>query len=98
MGQKMPPLELELYKRVDEVLYYVWDPIGVSTCPAARDEYQRYLPEVFAMLQERLCAPSIEAYLNDVVTTRMCLEASPAHSKRVVELLLDWKIEIYSGQ
>lgn len=98
MGQKMASPELELYRRVDEVLYYVWDPIGVSWGPAARDEYQRYLPKVFALLQEGVGAPSVAAYLDEVATTRMGLEARPEHSMRVAQLLLEWKSEIYCGQ
>ncbi|MGC5989666.1 hypothetical protein [Ralstonia pseudosolanacearum] len=97
MGKKITSPELELYRRVDEVLYYVWDPIGVSHSPAARDEYQRYLPKVFAMLREGACALSVAAYLNDVATARIGLEARPEHCKRVAELLLDWKTEICSG-
>ncbi len=40
MGRKLTDTELELYRRVDEVLYYVWDPIGVASSPAAHG----YLP------------------------------------------------------
>ncbi|RAS03579.1 hypothetical protein C7415_111201 [Cupriavidus alkaliphilus] len=94
MGHKLADIELELYKRVDEILYYVWDPVGVAYSPAARDEYQAYLPKVFALLQEGANALALSAYLDDVATARMGLEASPEHSKRVAELLLDWKAEI----
>ncbi len=59
MGRKWTKIELELYRRVDEVLYYVWAPIGVAHSPAARDEYQGYLPKVFAMLQARAGASSM---------------------------------------
>jgi len=31
--------EKELYRRTDEILHYLWDPIGVSDTPQARDEY-----------------------------------------------------------
>lgn len=98
MGQKSASPELELYSRVDEVLYYAWDPIGVSWCPAARDEYQAYLPKVLALLREDVGAPLVAAYLDEVATTRMGLEARPEHSMRVAQLLLEWKSEIYSGQ
>ena len=98
MGEKMTSPELELYRRADEILYYVWDPIGVSPHPAVRDEYQRYLPKVFAMLQEGVGAQSVAAYLDEVATARMGLEARPEHSERVAELLLDWKAEIYGDQ
>ena len=46
----LPPLELELYKRCDEVLHYVWDPIGISDVPEARDEYESYLPTVWRLV------------------------------------------------
>ncbi|WP_144138121.1 hypothetical protein [Paraburkholderia sp. BCC1884] len=98
MGRKLSDTKLELYRRIDEVLYYVWDPIGVATSPAARDEYQGYLPTVFTMLQEGMDASPIAAYLDDVVTDRMGLDANPEHSKRVAELLLGWKTEIWRQQ
>lgn len=41
----------ELYSRIDEVLHYVWDPIGISGVPEARDEYHSYLPVVFGKVK-----------------------------------------------
>jgi hypothetical protein len=98
MGRKLTDAELELYRRVDEVLYYVWDPIGVAHSPAARDEYQGYLLKVFAMLQEGADAASVAAYLDAVAMDRMGLHEKGEHSKRVAELLLDWKTEIYRSR
>jgi hypothetical protein len=40
----------ELHSRVDEILYYIWDPIGVAAEPSARDEYSRYVPELISIL------------------------------------------------
>jgi hypothetical protein len=37
--------------RVNEVLHYIWDPIGVRGEPRARDEYDSYAPEVYSLLQ-----------------------------------------------
>jgi hypothetical protein len=39
----------ELRRRVDEVLYYIWDPIGVSDQPYARGEYEGYVPKVLQL-------------------------------------------------
>lgn len=47
MDRKMSPADKKLYQRADEVLHYVWDPIGLASMPAARDEYRGYLPQVF---------------------------------------------------
>lgn len=95
MGHKLADEELELYRRVDEVLFYVWDPLGVANSPAARDEYYGYLPIVFSMLQgEGANVSTIAAYLDNIASLRMGLDANPEHSNRVAELLLDWKTEV----
>ena len=39
-----------LYKRIDDILWFDWDPIGVKDL-ALRDEYQSYVPEMFALKQ-----------------------------------------------
>ena len=36
----------ELNQRIDEVLYYEWDPIGVSDKPCARAEYSSYTMKI----------------------------------------------------
>lgn len=63
MGQKLEGREAELYKRCDEVLHYIWDPIGVSGEPGARDEYSSYLPKVFALVRDNATAEEIAKYL-----------------------------------
>jgi hypothetical protein len=98
MRQNLTDNELALYKLVDEVLHYVWDPIGIATNADAREEYVSYLPKIFAMLQERTDASSIAAYLDNVATKRMGLGANPGRSKRVAELLLDGKAEVEKGR
>lgn len=47
MGRKLSAFERELCLRINEVLYYVWDPIGVADTPRARDEYDSYVLQVF---------------------------------------------------
>ena len=39
-----------LYKKIDEILWLDWDPIGVNEI-APRDEYQSYVPEFFALVK-----------------------------------------------
>lgn len=52
----------ELLKRVDDVLHYVWDPIGVSDFPEARDEYSSYAGVVFSKLKSGEHQSEIEQY------------------------------------
>lgn len=41
----------ELYKRIDEILHYIWDLIGVAEIPQCRDEYQPYLPKAYQLVK-----------------------------------------------
>jgi hypothetical protein len=52
MGKKLPPEQLELYQKLDEILWADWDPIGISDVSEARDEYYSYLPRVFHLALE----------------------------------------------
>ena len=91
MGKKLSPPDEELYRRVDEVLHYIWDPIGVSGAPNARDEYYSYLPIVFKLLKSDSNSEQIVDYLFEVSTERMGLNGNRAHDVQVAEVLLAWK-------
>jgi hypothetical protein len=39
-----------LYKKIDDILWFDWDPIGVKDI-APRDEYQSYVPEIFGLVR-----------------------------------------------
>ena len=91
MGRKLSGFEKELYQRTDEVMHYVWDPIGISGIPQARDEYDAYLPSVFAMLVERKTEGEIAAYLASVEQGRMGLTPDSESASRVASILTDWR-------
>jgi hypothetical protein len=90
MGRKLSAFEKELYQRIDEVMHYVWDPIGVSGVPQARDEYDAYLPQIFGMLLESKGAEELSDYLLKIEEERMCLTPDTKTAKEVVGVLLDW--------
>ena len=94
MGSKLPPKEMELYRRTDEVLFYIWDPIGVAMAAPARHEYQRYLPTVFALVRDRAEEQAIVDYLVRV-ERHMSLAPRPAEALRVARLLSDYREWIY---
>ncbi|HEX9173426.1 MAG TPA: hypothetical protein VF861_12260, partial [Telluria sp.] len=79
---------------VDEVLHYIWDPIGVSGMPMARDEYYSYLPQVFSLVRDGASVDRIATYLFEVVTERMELRESMEHTHEIVAILQDWKAAI----
>jgi hypothetical protein len=94
MGQKLPPQQMELYKRIDEVLFYKWDPIGISDGDWARDEYQSYLPQVFRLALEADTPEPIANYLTVVTTENMGLSAAKEHDLKIASLILEIKEEI----
>jgi hypothetical protein len=91
MGKKLPPDQLELYKRIDEVLFYKWDPIGISDGDWARDEYQSYLPRVFAYAMESNSPSAIAKYLGIVSTESMGLSASLELDMNIAKMIIEIK-------
>jgi hypothetical protein len=91
MGQKLSPEDAELYRRCDEVLHYIWDPIGVVGYPAARDEYYSYLPGVFALVRAKADAEEIATHLIGIADMHMGGGVDRERAQRVAELLLDWR-------
>ncbi len=98
MGQKLSAADQRLYRAIDEVLHYVWDPIGVSQVPQARDEYHAYLPHVFGLVRNEAPVNEICSYLNSVVTKRMGLAQNIEHDRKVVDVLLEWRAAIHAQQ
>lgn len=43
----------DLFVAVDEILCYIWDPLGVSAdgTPQTRDEYTSYVPKIVESLE-----------------------------------------------
>ena len=94
MGSKLEENMLALYKRIDEILYYEWDPIGVSDDNLARDEYHSYLPRVFAYTIEGESIESIAKYLGIVRIESMGLSSNPDHDLKVARLIIESKKNI----
>ncbi len=94
MGQKLSHQDAELYRRVDEVLHYIWDPIGICDEPHARDEYRTYLPRVFSMLKSSKDSKAISDYLVEIAHEEMGLTPTHKKAERVAEILLKYKHKI----
>lgn len=91
MGSKLSPKDQALYSAVDEVLHYIWDPIGISATPQARDEYHGYVPHAFGLLRDGASAEAIANFLGQVAAERMGLPSRPAHDLATANVLLEWK-------
>ena len=90
MVDTLTPPDAELYRRIDEVVHYLWDPIGVSGIPEARDEYQGYLTGLFGRVKTGELDFIVE-YMRWIVTDRMGLHFDGDKARHIAELLLEWK-------
>lgn len=93
--QKFKPNELE--KRVDEVLYYVWDPIGVSSEPYARDEYRGYVGNILNMVQTEKSEELIAQHLCEIESQNMGIAPNKSKAFETAEILKQHKEAIDEG-
>jgi len=87
----------ELSRRVNEVLFYVWDPIGVQPEPCARSEYDNYVSEVRRLVEQNDDIKPISAHLASIVRDKMALNPNTKHCDHVAGLLLEHKRAIKEG-
>ena len=87
------PKDAELYQRLDEVVHYIWDPIGISNFPDARTEYHSYLPEIYARVKVGK-KEAILDYMEWVVCERMGMSFDKNSAGRAAEIMIQWKNKI----
>jgi len=91
MKEKLSQQEKALYRQTDEILHYLWDPIGVNDIPQARDEYHSYLPRVFTRLIENAKDHEIAAYLVKVEESSMALTPNKDKALEIAKILIETK-------
>ncbi|MDT7832391.1 hypothetical protein RQM59_08365 [Flavobacteriaceae bacterium S356] len=83
----------ELENRIDETLFYVWDPIGISNEPCARGEYSSYTMTILKYtLTEDLT--KIAEILSKIESDSMGLSPNRKHNEKVAERLVEFKIAV----
>lgn len=87
----------ELSRRIDEVLFYVWDPIGVADEPCARGEYVSYVPMVRKLVDQNDDIKPISSHLTDIERENMGLSPNKKQCDYTAELLLRHKQAIKKG-
>ena len=87
----------ELERRVDEVLFYIWDPLGFKGEPFARTEYRNYVKEVLGCLEDEKSSEEVSDLLIEIVENRMGLVFSREVALTVGKLLIRHKNAIDSG-
>ncbi len=80
----------QLLQRINEVLQYIWDPIGVREVPEAYDEYISYADTIWRAVLKGQSKAELSAYLTSVTTERMGLDPRPEHDDKIAAIILDW--------
>ena len=78
----------ELYKKVDEILWNDWDPIGINDC-GPDDEYQGYVPSIVKLLEGGADEIKITKFLHHHANVSMGLSTKIEAHKLVAEKLKD---------
>ena len=97
MKKKLTQQEKKLYRRIDEVLHYLWDPIGIAGEPQARDEYHSYLPLVFRRVLENQPKEKITVFLAEIEESIMGSSQDKKKTLMIAELLLKTKETILNN-
>jgi hypothetical protein len=80
--------DLLIYKKIDDILWYDWDPISINDM-APRDEYQSYTPQIFRLKQSGATRQEIAELLLKLQTETMgmsgTIEASLVIADKIIE-------------
>jgi hypothetical protein len=77
----------ELYTRIDEILFYKWDPLHLSDTNWSRDEYESYVPEVFRLALESESYDPIADHLTKIATEIMLMTENRKHDIEIAKLI-----------
>ena len=91
MGTRISETNARLYRAVDEILHYVWDPIGVCGIAGAREEYQAYVPEVFRLLLDHGDEQAIADHLGRVATEKMGMKTNRIRDLAAARAAVNWR-------
>ncbi len=90
--ERIAPNELE--KRIDEVLFYVWDPLGIGGEPYARAEYRSYVAEIMKVLDQCGSAEAIANALCEIEAQSMAVSPNKERALSSANLIVKHKESI----
>ena len=73
---------------IREILLRDWDPIGVSDVPEAQDEYDSYIPGIYARLIRGVSQQDVFDHLWQIETRNMGLAANHSKTEAVARKLI----------
>lgn len=85
MGQRLSPEQQTLYKLVDNILWTEWDPVGINTVEAARDEYYNYLFPLMTLLLQGADEHRISVFLYQCETMDLGMKGCKHHCDEIAK-------------
>lgn len=76
-----------LYTRIDEILFYRWDPIGFADSSGPRDEYSMYVNTIFKMMIKGASAKKLAKHLTMISTEWIGRPENKERDKEVATLI-----------
>lgn len=80
-----------LYKKIDDILWFDWDPIGVNDI-APRDEYQSYIPEIFGLVKAKADIQVIASRLHKLEIDNMGMSGTLKNCLIIADKILKAQI------
>lgn len=77
-----------LYKRIDDILWFDWDPIGIKDM-APRDEYQSYVPQFFNLKKAGANRQEIGKRLLTLEMEKMGMSGTLENCLRIADKIID---------
>ena len=76
-----------LYTRIDEILFYRWDPIGFANSSGPRDEYSMYVNTIYNMMIKGASAKKLAKHLTMISTEWIGRPENKERDKEVATLI-----------
>lgn len=76
-----------IYTRIDEILFYRWDPIGFANSSGPRDEYSMYVDTIYKMMLKGASAKKLAKHLTMVSTEWIGRPENKERDKEVAILI-----------
>jgi hypothetical protein len=76
-------------KKINQLLLKLWDPIGVGNTAEASDEYDRYSPEIYKIIQSTDSYQELFKFLWSIETECMGLRGNRHKTEECAKLLFN---------
>ena len=77
----------KLYKIIDDILWFEWDPMGINNV-GARNEYDSYVPQVYHLKISGASKTEIANYLEKVATANMGLTSMIEFNEKIADRIV----------